>query len=391
MRSGATKTLCRPLVIPVGTWTIVLLAAWFYGQYRIGQLDLTDTTHGALRIAVVQTNVPQDNKNHPTPQQLLADWQRLLELTHQASQEKGPVQLIVWPETMVPAGLNREAITHYQSAGSGFEQFHLQIQAQAQELNTYLMVGAHAYDEWKTIPADGNRRSFDLPTKQYNTVYLYQPNGTQEPNRYDKIHRVPFGEYIPWVEDIPPLKRLFIKYLSPYDVDYSLQPGQQWTVFPIPLQLHSNGSSRFARVSTPICFEDTVARVIRAMVFDDVGQKRSDLLINLTNDGWYAGTNQGPQHLQIAVLRCVENRVPMARSVNTGISGFIDSVGRIGPLVVADGQSQQIEGVAVHTMVFDHRQTLFGRWGHATTVTLLVIAVIVMVVVPKHPIRHEGT
>lgn len=56
--------------------------------------------------------------------------------------------------------------------------------------------------------------------------------------------------------------------------------------------------------------------------------KRADFIVNLTNDGWFAGP-QMAQHLQLAAFRAIENRVPIARSVNTGISGFIDSAGRV--------------------------------------------------------------
>jgi len=108
--------------------------------------------------------------------------------------------------------------------------------------------------------------------------------------------------------------------------------------------------------------------------------KRCDVLINITNDGWFTGSSQGLQHFQIAVMRCIENRVPMARAVNTGVSGFIDSSGRVGPMVVVDGNIQQVDGFAVHTVMPDDRYTLFGTVG-MIPVTLLTITTCVMVLI----------
>jgi apolipoprotein N-acyltransferase len=82
-------------------------------------------------------------------------------------------------------------------------------------------------------------------------------------------------------------------------------------------------------MATPICFEDTVAPLCRRMIYDG-GEKIAHILINLSNDGWFGDEDGGrAQHLQIARFRCIENRVPMVRAVNTGLSASIDSTGRI--------------------------------------------------------------
>ncbi len=374
--------LCRPWVrhTPSGrnranpslryaaaAWGAVMIAALGYGAYRV---DQTDRQLGSpqLEVVVIQTNVPQDNKNNPKPQQVVADWMAMMQLTRDAAQQHPNAQLFVWPETMVPAGLNPNAIARYKSIGSGREVFHHQIQSLAKTLQAHLLVGANAYLDWKTVASPDGASHFDVPGRRFNSVFHYRPDGAQAPRWYDKIHRVPFGEYLPWVENNPWLKQQFIRHLSPYEVDYTIYPGKQWTVFEIPVSGQGTDEtdhpSVAARIATPICFEDAVARVTRAMVYGPDGRKRADLLVNLTNDGWYAGTHQGPQHLQIAVLRCIENRVPMARSVNTGVSGFIDAAGRVGPLVRVDGRHQAVQGFASTLMRVDPRRTLFSRWGH---------------------------
>jgi apolipoprotein N-acyltransferase len=77
-----------------------------------------------------------------------------------------------------------------------------------------------------------------------------------------------------------------------------------------------------------ICFEDVDSRLMATQFAGPDHTKRADFIVNLTNDGWFAG-GQMAQHLQLATFRSIENRVPTARSVNTGISGFIDSLGRV--------------------------------------------------------------
>ena len=100
-----------------------------------------------------------------------------------------------------------------------------------------------------------------------------------------------------------------------------MQPGDILTVF----KLHGDGKDW--RFVTPICFEDIDARICSAMFRPEGdGGKRADFLVNLTNDGWFKA-NENADHLQAASFRSIENRVWIARSVNTGISGFIDSVG----------------------------------------------------------------
>jgi apolipoprotein N-acyltransferase len=79
--------------------------------------------------------------------------------------------------------------------------------------------------------------------------------------------------------------------------------------------------------------------------------------VNITNDGWFKA-NQMPQHLQAARFRSIENRAPTARSVNTGISGFVDSFGRVYGLIPAG-----TEGTNVQRLQIDSRVTLYTRWG----------------------------
>jgi apolipoprotein N-acyltransferase len=205
----------------------------------------------------------------------------------------------------------------------------------------------------------GKRRATDIR----NAVYVYHPTGTQDPSRYDKIHLVPYGEYIPFERSFPPLFRL-VRYLAGYSVTYSINwaSPDAMTVF----ELRPSGADELwtepARIVTPICYEDTDAALIARMFRPTSathGRKRADVIVNITNDGWFLG-NQQAQHLQGAVFRSIENRVPTARAANTGISGFVDSSGRVTRDSTIPVRS---EGTLVRRIMMDRRVAPYTRAG----------------------------
>lgn len=351
--------LCRALPAGTALWLAVMGVAWLYGRARLAETEAL--WRPGPRITVIQTNAAQDNRDPPTAEEAAADFAALISLTHDAAADGPPPDLVVWPETMVPRPLNPEAREGWPDA----EDVESAVTLTARQVRASLVAGASAELDFQPFELpDG--ATYLLPRRRYNSAYVYYPDGALA-GRYDKVHRVPFGEYIPWVEWSPWLKGMFIRMFSPWGYDYTLKPGERFVRFTVPLTWRDEDvvegeRAAVVRFATPICFEDAIPRVCRSMVFED-GDKKADLLVNLTNDGWYPGTMQGAQHLQIAALRCVENRVPMARSVNTGISGFIDSTGRIGPLVKIDSQVQQVAGFATHRVQLDPRVPPFARWG----------------------------
>lgn len=447
-------------------WAVLMIAAIGYG---LSAVHRSDDDLDRFRVAVIQTNVPQSNKVHPTPQTIEDDFQHLVDLTRLASSgldgmagtdlstapeitsspgDPERPDLIVWPETMVPAGLNAESRAYYaraQTSRRGHQKFFYATYGLAHEQAIPLLVGAPWAADFRTIQTRDRKHTYEMPLERYNSAYLFPTEGDAEPARYDKMHRVPFGEYVPWVDSWPALKDFFMANFTPYDYDYSLRAGNTPTVFlvnaidrvhyaevrsrnrldlpwdlmrdpamtqpaefpqtqpgglatqPVPQESTTSPVAvtapatapsdaaalprRVVRFATPICFEDTVARVCRQMAYDDDGVKRIDALINLTNDGWYPGWAQGRQHLQIATLRCIENRVPMARSVNTGVSGFISSSGQVLQLVQDHhGKRQEVEGFATHDLALDSRTTLFGRIGHWPVAILIVITGVLVLI-----------
>jgi apolipoprotein N-acyltransferase len=140
----------------------------------------------------------------------------------------------------------------------------------------------------------------------YNSAYFLDREGNER-GRYDKIHLVPFGEYVP-------LKKLFF-FVESISKDVSdFQPGTQYVS--VPIDDH--------RVSVVICFEAVFPRLVRQFV-----NRGAALLINLSNDRWYGDSAAPYQHLAMARWRAVENRRYLLRATNSGISAVIDPVGRV--------------------------------------------------------------
>ena len=367
-----------PAMRSVVLWMLAIISSLFYGAWRI---RTTPMAGPSVKVAVVQTNVPQSNKQSPTPEAMLTDWARAIELTTDAVKKSNP-DVVIWPETMSPAAFNAQALEYYLNAPTrekGYEVFYHQTQALATALNAHLFVGAHAKFDWEIIAGDDGKQ-FVIPMRRYNSVYHFLPQVGQSMVRYDKIHLVPFGEYIPWVSRFPWLKNQFMQYLSPHKIDYSLSRGTQMTVFNVSID------GQAIRIASPICFEDTISQLVRPMVYDGAGHKRVDILINLTNDGWYAGSVEAYQHAQNAVFRCIENRIPMARSVNTGISGFIDSAGALTHWVEQEGAFQSVDGWSTKEMFLDDRETVFGKWGRWPVVILMILTglrVVFSLLVPR--------
>jgi apolipoprotein N-acyltransferase len=140
-------------------------------------------------------------------------------------------------------------------------------------------------------------------------------------------------------------------------------------------------------MATPICFEDTVARVCRRMVYED-GRKVAALLVNLSNDGWFGDHDAGrAQHAQIARFRCIENRVPMVRCANTGLSVAIDAAGRVVGRIGEGryGEGRQAGALEVR-VTLDDRTTLYARVRESWSWTCLALtAAAVGLVIRRRP------
>jgi apolipoprotein N-acyltransferase len=336
--------------------TIVLVGTLGYGQWRINQ-SAQFVTPGPM-IAAVQTNIPISVKKS-----FAADKQIFDELLGQSNQcISAGAKLVVWPETMVQAILNQQVLRLLVDDHS-YKIFDETIREHAKK-GAFVLVGA--YDGAPRYDA-GNIRL----AKKFNSAFLYKPDGSQAPQKYSKIYLVPFGEMLPF-SNIPLVHKLFLK-MSPYDFDYTIDAGTEYTVF----EMQPQDADRTYRFSAMICYEDAVPFMAIKFAMDERGNKRINWLVNISNDGWFVRFENGKvlpatelsQHAAICAFRAVENRLAVLRSVNTGISCMIDTLGRIkdgyaaGNLPQKAFDRQGVTGWFADTVPIDSRTTFFSKHG----------------------------
>ncbi|MFC1781598.1 hypothetical protein ACFLZ8_04995 [Planctomycetota bacterium] len=179
---------------------------------------------------------------------------------------------------------------------------------------------------------------------------------------------------MPFRRSIPVLYNFLMKF-TPYDYDYSLEYGSEYSVFNMAGSGEQENENY--RFSVMICYEDTVPAIGRKFALDENGNKRLNWLINISNDGWFVrfkdskvfpGTELA-QHAAVCAFRAVENRLAVVRSVNTGISCLIDSSGRIkdgfinGTLPPEAMARTGISGWFLDRIPIDERTSLFSKYG----------------------------
>ena len=364
--------------------TIVLASTLGYGHWRINQ-SAQSVTQGPL-IGVVQTNIPISVKKS-----FVAEEQILNELLEQSSQcISANAKLVVWPETMVQAILNPQVLRLLVDDHS-YKIFDEIIREHAKK-GAYILAGA--YDGTPRYDANNIRLA-----QKFNSAFLYKPDGSQSPQKYSKIYLVPFGEMLPF-SNIPLVHKLFLT-MSPYDFDYTIDPGTEYTVF----DMQTPNTNRKYRFSVMICYEDAVPVMARKFAMDEKGQKQLDWLLNISNDGWFVRFEKGKvlpatelsQHAAICVFRAVENRLAVLRSVNTGISCMIDTLGRIkdgyaaGNLPQKAFDRQGVKGWFADIVPIDARTTFFSKHGPWLDFTcqLCLVLIIIEIIIERLDLKRR--
>jgi len=165
--------------------------------------------------------------------------------------------------------------------------------------------------------------------------------------RYDKLHLVPFGEYIPLKKTFP-----FLQSVAPIG---DIERGEEYTIFQVP-----DKSRKQNFFGVLICFEDLFPELSRGFV-----KRGAQFLVNITNDAWYKKTSAPEQHFQASVFRAVENRLWLVRAANTGVSGFISGEGRIRYLVTGTEKEKIFtDGFKTENIPFGERMpSFYSRFG----------------------------
>jgi apolipoprotein N-acyltransferase len=382
--AGPRHPLRRIIVGSVAT-VLVVAGIVLYGQWRLRETPQY-VTEGPL-VASLQSNVPQSVKrSHEKSEDIFTE---LMDKSKLAAAEGA--ELIVWPETMVQ-GLLDPALWPYLDADLDQDKaFHKALGEHAKD-TAYVLVGAQGSEIMKDPYGK-------LYLGNFNSAYFYRPDGTRDPGRYDKIHLVLFGEYIPFKKWCPWLfERLKVFLPKGWNPNYSLEHGTRYTIFEMARKEVSSFESQVSsenaqhqtsnfklptsyRFGVIICYEDTIPYVARNFALDHAGRKRIDWLVNISNDGWFVqfendpprviSSTELPQHAAICAFRAVENRLPIIRSVNTGISCLIESTGRIrdGYLAAGDNFPRRtmdrtaMAGWFLDRLPIDSRVTFYSRHG----------------------------
>ena len=378
--AAETVLLNQPLrrrSIVVTATVLSLVATLVYGSWRRSQADFRP----GPRVGLVQGNFPSSVKHDED--QTTKIWRTHQALTGLATRHQAEV--IVWPEAMFRWPY---PIVDPTMSDAELKALHPDLTEEFwknDKAEESLVDMTEASRAGMIIGADtmvGDKQGMRV----YNSALFFEPT-RKLVGRYDKLHRVPFGEYVPLKEIFP-----FLAELTPAAGGVGLSAGESVHVF-------QHGEHRLIPL---ICFEDTVPHLVRSAVAAtrDPSGKDIDCLVNLTNDGWFHGSSELDQHLITASFRCIETRVPMVRAVNTGISAFIDgdgvvrepslfldfdalmkrpaSSGKVDPTAAipirADARTsmrdpktgayyKQLNAVLVSEIPLDGRTSLYVRWG----------------------------
>jgi len=296
----------RKKILPVIVVAVIVGACFTYGKLVLRTSHLRPR-NSELKVGIVQGNVDLEEKWSGILHEKVLDTH--IRLTKEVAREEP--ELIVWSETATASCLKHE--------GGDL----IRLSDLARRLKTHLLIG-----------------SLDLASQDsyYNSAFLISSKG-EITYQYNKVHLVPFGEVIPLRRQIPFLARLVERMGGG-----GFKPGEDLTIFNIDRK----------KFGVLICYEGIFDNLVRKFV-----KKGAGFIVNITNDAWYEKTSAPYQHFSFSVFRAVENRVPIVRAANTGVSGFIDSYGRIGKDL-----DIFIEGTLVDKIRLKRQETFYTRFGN---------------------------
>jgi apolipoprotein N-acyltransferase len=303
----------------------VVMAVICYGVVRIAIEDRAESTR--LKALLVQINIPQDaarvlweaEKVHMAYEEETlkalealadADAGRLQEAA--GSSDEGEISLswpdwVIWPESALTGRFLRTADGTW---GTWLE--NLETIARVREAGPFTLV--HGTNELEAAKHGDDELMVMEKGRAWNSLAVMDPDDTFQ--TYRKRHLVIFGETIPFVDTIPLLKKLYEQQAG---VAYggSFTPGESTE----PMTIATASGETISAIPT-ICFEDTLGRLVRLFA-----RPAPQVIVNVTNDGWFKESPAAAQHFANARFRSIELRRPMLRAANTGVSAAVDSTG----------------------------------------------------------------
>lgn len=316
---------------------LLLALQFFYGVWRIQDVKSWETQR--VKVLLIQENIPQTLKWDPaeaanimqgyaqSTELALAELEEQDAVTIQEAVENlgeesgkevaiGEMEIsypdwVIWPESALPEPLY--FAENYEGYAIGGGARHL-LTERVQPLGKFsLITGMNQFES----DYDGQSFKWKEGGRQYNSMAVISPEEPLEQNiqTYNKVHLVLFGEYIPLLDTVPLLKEIF-KFSAGVDFGGNFSAGDSRE----PLTLKTQAGDM--QVIPNICFEDTVGRLTRQFV-----RSEPQVIVNVTNDGWFKESEAAAQHMANAKFRAIELRRPMIRSANTGVSGIISTTG----------------------------------------------------------------
>ena len=270
------------------TSLILIILIISYGLWKIDLETKKIAEAPKIKVGIVQANFDILEKKQKNESTITERHKLMSHVLHSP-------ELIIWPETAIQAWI---------PASQDFLINEGEIVI-PQTKNSYFLVGGLSY---KFNNEFSPEFSFDQNIDKFNTAFLTDPQG-KILGRYNKIKLLLFGEYLPFTNYIPALKKI-----SPASGDFT--PGSDLEI----LEIKEKG----IKIAPLICYEDIIPSFSRKFV-----KNGANLLVNITNDAWFGKSFEPYQHLSFSIPRAVETRRFLARATNTGISAIIDSVGRV--------------------------------------------------------------
>jgi apolipoprotein N-acyltransferase len=291
---------------------LIIAGVLIYGVSRSRQIDAVLENAAGIEVSIIQGNIDQAIKWNDGFQK------ETINIYEQLSVQNMPAKegLVVWPETAVPF--------NYQDAN----QLQKQVRDISLKTKSWFIFGSTSYENSKN------------DTNYYNSAYLLSPAGEIK-GKYNKVHLVPYGEYVPLRNVFP-----FINKLTGGMGDFSAGTGYY------PLTMDNK------KIGILICYEGILPFAARTYK-----KKGAELLVNITNDAWFGATSAPFQHFSMAVFRAVETRLYLVRAANTGISAIINPKGEIVARTYIFEKAAITENVK-----YSNIQTIYAKYGDALVI-----------------------
>lgn len=350
----ATDRPGRMIFWPLVPAACILAAALAYGAFRIGQTTLGNGEVKPVRVALIQESIDtqfDNDKTRPRRTHML-----YVRKSREAIAEHENLDLVIWPESVF--GVPQVSFDQDMQAPPAWnlteEEFELEKRLIAADFQKRISetvtnaIGTHTIIGAQRVHYGKDR------LWMYNSALSVNRQG-QIVGRYDKMHPVIFGEYVPLGNVLPWLYKL-----TPMRI--GLTAGERPESFEIA----------GLRWSVCICFENTVPHLVRRQIVQLANEgQRPDVLVTLTNDGWFWGSSILDLHLMCGVFRAVEHRTPMVIAANTGLSAWIDGNGqvlRVGP--------RRAPGIVLAEVRPDPRWSLYTFWGDWPSAVCLALCIV---------------